>query len=387
MPRDKSYSDYSSHKSRSYRYKPYSSQGKGPAVPQENPDYSEKKDWEDVTCPICMETPHNAVLLKCSSYDKGCRPYMCDTSHRHSNCLDQFCKAHAAIQKAHVNARESGLAQSAVEINSSGPHDVSNETFVRSPQTSRRNNTANNSEQGEILNDEMLEDVDGCTVNTVSRGLSQSHASSLHGHDLVGLLCPLCRGHVKGWEVIKAARRCLNMKARSCAWEACSFTGCYEELRAHARHVHPTVRPTEIDPVRQRDWRLLERQRDLGDLLSTIRSAMPGATVFGDYAIDGQEDHLDGYDSDFPGDEGHLWTFFLWFQVFGPAQSFIGGRAFPQFRDVVSGHHRMRSTRRGLWGEILQRPASNESNGFSANSSFSGSPPQRRRRSQRRSQG
>ncbi|XP_065638071.1 uncharacterized protein LOC136071107 [Quercus suber] len=57
------------------------------------------KEWEEARCPICMEHPHN-VLLMCSSHEKGCRPYMCNTSYRHSNCLDQFCKSfapHASI--------------------------------------------------------------------------------------------------------------------------------------------------------------------------------------------------------------------------------------------------------------------------------------------------
>ncbi|KAL5715284.1 hypothetical protein ACHQM5_017121 [Ranunculus cassubicifolius] len=54
----------------------------------------EKKDWEDATCSVCMEYPHNAVLLLCSSHEKGCRPYMCGTSYRYSNCLDQFKKAY-----------------------------------------------------------------------------------------------------------------------------------------------------------------------------------------------------------------------------------------------------------------------------------------------------
>lgn len=46
--------------------------------------------WEDVTCPICLSFPHNSVLLQCSSYNKGCRPFVCDTDHLHSNCLDRF---------------------------------------------------------------------------------------------------------------------------------------------------------------------------------------------------------------------------------------------------------------------------------------------------------
>ncbi|WOL02808.1 hypothetical protein Cni_G11527 [Canna indica] len=55
----------------------------------------ERKDWKGATCPVCMEFPHNAVLLLCSSHDKGCRPYMCATSYRYSNCLEQFKKAYA----------------------------------------------------------------------------------------------------------------------------------------------------------------------------------------------------------------------------------------------------------------------------------------------------
>ncbi|KAF7817189.1 uncharacterized protein G2W53_031158 [Senna tora] len=45
---------------------------------------------EDVVCPICLDFPHNSVLLQCSSYDQGCRPFVCDTNQLHSNCLDRF---------------------------------------------------------------------------------------------------------------------------------------------------------------------------------------------------------------------------------------------------------------------------------------------------------
>ncbi|PNX97370.1 hypothetical protein L195_g020599, partial [Trifolium pratense] len=51
--------------------------------------------WEEARCPVCMEHPHNTVLLICSSHEKGCCPYMCNTGYRHSNCLDQFCKSFA----------------------------------------------------------------------------------------------------------------------------------------------------------------------------------------------------------------------------------------------------------------------------------------------------
>lgn len=46
--------------------------------------------WDDVVCPICLDFPHNSVLLQCSSYDKGCRAFVCDTNQLHSNCLDRF---------------------------------------------------------------------------------------------------------------------------------------------------------------------------------------------------------------------------------------------------------------------------------------------------------
>ncbi|WOK98637.1 hypothetical protein Cni_G07349 [Canna indica] len=61
------------------------------------------KEWEEVRCPVCMEHPHNAVLLLCSSHDKGCRPFMCDTSYRHSNCLDQYRKAFSGSKSPQDN--------------------------------------------------------------------------------------------------------------------------------------------------------------------------------------------------------------------------------------------------------------------------------------------
>ncbi|WCJ40608.1 hypothetical protein M5689_021520 [Euphorbia peplus] len=56
--------------------------------------------WEEARCPICFEHPHNAVMLNCSSFDKGCQPFMCNTSSRHSNCYEQFHKSAKAKQLA-----------------------------------------------------------------------------------------------------------------------------------------------------------------------------------------------------------------------------------------------------------------------------------------------
>lgn len=383
MPKDKSDRDYSGH-------------GKAPAAVSQGNSLDEDEyiqEWQDARCPICMEIPHNAVLLKCSSYMKGCRPYMCDTSYRHSNCLDQYRKARAkTVLRAHEDTHEYGSVQSADNMHTSSTNDLHRHFSLRMPLPSRSIHVGTNEQGGshfsESLHNEVLEDTAGHRTLQSPERIPQIGASSLHGCDLVGLLCPLCSGQVKGWEVVKAARHHLNKKARSCAREACSFVGLYEELRAHARREHPAARPAEVDPARHRDWRHLERQQDLGDVLSTIRSAMPGATIFGDYVIDGQEDHLGNYNSDFPNDEGHLLTVFLLFQVFGPAHSFTGGRVFPHFRGVLRDRHRTGSTRRELWGEILQRTLTTEGDSTSGAGEYgevlAGSTLRRHRRSQGR---
>ncbi|CAM8901396.1 hypothetical protein QQ045_009684 [Rhodiola kirilowii] len=175
-------------------------------------------DWEDATCSVCMECPHNAVLLLCSSHDKGCRPYMCGTSLRFSNCLDQYKKAYTKVAS---------------------------------------------------MDDEPSE------------------------NEMTALACPLCRGQVKGWVVVEPARKHLNSKKRSCMQDGCSFTGTYKELRRHVRSEHPSACPREVDPAIEQKWRRLEREREHDDVISTIRSSMPGAVVFGDYVIEGNE-----YDSD-----------------------------------------------------------------------------------------
>ncbi|KAM0871565.1 hypothetical protein ACQ4PT_039306 [Festuca glaucescens] len=62
---------------------------------------SEENDWKHATCPICLERPHDAVLLLCSSHNKGCRPYMCGTNYHQSNCLEQFKNAYVKEKPAH----------------------------------------------------------------------------------------------------------------------------------------------------------------------------------------------------------------------------------------------------------------------------------------------
>ncbi|KAL8206227.1 hypothetical protein R6Q57_009778 [Mikania cordata] len=208
------------------------------------------KEWEEARCPVCMEHPHNAILLLCSSHENGCRPFMCDTSYRHSNCFDQFQKASSETQQL-VNQQE------------------------------------------------------GITTPVSPSGLDGSTP-------MLKLVCPLCRGEVNGWIVVETARVFMNSKTRACASETCDFSGTYSDLRKHARLVHPLVRPSEADPDRQRDWRRFERQRDIGDLLSSLQSSV------GDERVE----EFDGNDmSGLSFDEGGWMSVLFFIRVFRPRSS------------------------------------------------------------------
>ncbi|XP_073152858.1 uncharacterized protein [Henckelia pumila] len=218
------------------RLSPYPYQSSSTSLLDENAENI--KEWENTRCPVCMEHPHNAILLICSSHDKGCHPFMCDTSYRHSNCFDQF-------QKSFAEA--SDVSQTPDDVpNSASPSAVSDLASAVSDLESAHSP------------EELLLVGDVPTENPVKPKL----------------LCPLCRGLITGWTVMESARRFMNSKSRSCACETCDFSGSYHDLRKHARLVHPFVRPTDADPERQRNWRRLERQRDMGDLISTLQSSI-----------------------------------------------------------------------------------------------------------------
>ncbi|TQD99953.1 hypothetical protein C1H46_014457 [Malus baccata] len=247
----------------------------------------EKKDWEDATCSVCMEYPHNAVLLLCSSHDKGCRPYMCGTSFRHSNCLGQYKKAYTKIVP-------SDLGQPLLGSN----------------------------------NDPIVEPDAGWPVQKC---------------EVTELACPLCRGQVKGWTVLEPARDYLNTKRRSCMQENCSFVGNYKELKRHVKEEHPSACPREVDPDLEQKWRSLEHERETNDLMSTIQSSMPGAMVFGDYVIERNNYGLDsdeedgGFNADAPernggfglGFDGNLVNFFFLLHAFGPSRTDLTRRLRP----------------------------------------------------------
>lgn len=247
------------------------------------------KEWEEARCSVCMEHPHNAILLICTSHAKGCRPYMCDTSYRHSNCFDQFRRSFATIPSTVPLQVQGMTSDEHLPYSTVQENDISQQVEI--PDRNLRTSSEMTSE--------------GAAVST------QQQLSS----EVLKFLCPLCRGQVKDWIVVDAARSFMNAKSRSCACETCEFVGTYTDLRKHARVEHPLARPTEADPERQRTWRRLERQRDLGDLLSTLQSS------FGEERREEEEEN-----SILPiVDRGWLTVFFL-IRVFQPRRSGLSSR-------------------------------------------------------------
>ncbi|KAJ6774307.1 hypothetical protein OIU79_017670 [Salix purpurea] len=232
------------HKLMPYALSPCSCKaGKDCHLKKKHSKASEKKDWEGATCSVCLEHPHNAVLLLCSSYNKGCRPYMCATSRRFSNCLEQFKKSYTkATPTEGAQQENSSLDHSSLSLNAEP-------TYERA--------------------------------------------------EVPELLCPLCRGQVKGWTVVEQARKHLNAKKRTCMQDKCSFAGTYKQLRKHVKAKHPLARPRAVDPLLKEKWKKLECERDRNDVISTIMSSTPGALVLGDYVIEpGYNGAHNEYDSD-----------------------------------------------------------------------------------------
>ncbi|GMI87980.1 hypothetical protein like AT1G68140 [Hibiscus trionum] len=236
----------------------------------------DNKDWEGTTCSVCMECPHNAVLLLCSSHDKGCRPYMCGTSFRYSNCLDQYKKFHTKVVSSnHEELFLSSVDDSVPAAGSSWP-------------------------------------VAKCEVTELS--------------------CPLCRGQVKGWTVVEPARDYLNSKKRSCMQDDCTFVGSFKELRKHMKAEHPCAQPREVDPTLEQKWRSIGREQEQEDVISTIRSTMPGAMVFGDYVIERNQHGLETYGEDGTytdfierdGLDDNVLNFFLLLHAFGSSGNDLG---------------------------------------------------------------
>ncbi|KAI4995925.1 hypothetical protein ZWY2020_040427 [Hordeum vulgare] len=195
------------------------------------------KEWDDARCPICMDHPHNAVLLLCSSQDKGCRSYMCDTSYGHSECLYGF-------RKMKANRMDSSSQPS-----SSLPGDTSNQGVSQRSRLSHSTGSPrllvdvpefreNLSHEHVIRSSAAVSGQQGTNYNqgpvTLEAHMGQvsGQVESAEVSNSNQLMCPLCRGDtVPGRE------------ARSCSREACAFSGTYGALRKHVRRAHPTTRP------------------------------------------------------------------------------------------------------------------------------------------------
>lgn len=212
------------------------------------------QSWmEDVTCPICLDFPHNAVLLRCTSYEKGCRPFICDTDQTRSNCLERFKGAHGLP----ANVKVSSLSVAPLD-----------------------------------------------TIHIISSNANNRPA------------CPLCRGDVIGWFVIDEARLHLNQKKRGCEESRCSYVGNFHELQKHTQQKHPNSRPSEIDPARRVDWENLQQSSDIIDVLSTIHAQVPNGIVLGDYVIEyGDDEAGDDYEV-YRRVRGNWWTSCIFCKAF-----------------------------------------------------------------------
>ncbi|XP_010527220.1 PREDICTED: uncharacterized protein LOC104804602 [Tarenaya hassleriana] len=301
------------------------------------------KELDEVSCPICMDHPHNAVLLLCSSYDKGCRSYICDTSYRHSNCLDRFKKLQSESTNTSTDTPEVNLALRS-NLNWSQPEGDTARTV------SFNRLTRNLDSEG------IYELGDSTSLRRVEQEQLEEQNQRMN------LKCPHCRGNVSGWKVVEKVRNYLNSKTRSCSRESCSFTGNYLELRRHARRVHPKTRPSDIDPSREREWQYLENQREYGDIVSAIRSTMPGAVVVGDYVIENGDRFSREREDENSGDLNTPWrtTLFL-FQMIGSLDH--GGSGSRTNRPRAWRNRRRASERRYLWGENVQSQSLQEVHG------------------------
>ncbi|BBH10062.1 Protein of unknown function D [Prunus dulcis] len=288
------------------------------------------------------------------------------TGDLHSNCLDRF-------KKLRENTRNSPTLPSSLPVNHSDSHNISDLNIPLRTESNEANETHNLIESNTLISVNLPGPPQGHIIQDLNRPLeaqtegvlevadSESFQERVEHDELDGenspdsklsLKCPLCRGAILGWEVVEDVRKYLNLKKRSCSRESCSFSGNYQELRRHARRVHPTTRPSDIDPSRERAWQHLEHQREFGDVVSAIHSAIPGAVVVGDYVIENGDRLAGGGESGAGEANGPWWTTLFLFQMIGSVDRAGEQRA----RSRAWTRHRRSgalSERRFLWGENL----------------------------------
>ncbi|PKA59212.1 hypothetical protein AXF42_Ash001305 [Apostasia shenzhenica] len=311
-----------------------------------------RKVLDEVTCPICMDHPHNAVLLICSSHEKGCRSYICDTSYRHSNCLDQFKRY--KVNNDDISPNSNTLVQE--NFSSEQNDQIVDQTVASEPSLSNSRITRISDDNpqefppmAEAIDEIGSSQQDRFAATETNETINHEGHSEGNGKEYHSLKCPLCRGTVFGWMIVKEAREYMDLKSRTCSRESCSFYGNYRELRRHARRVHPTTRPADIDPSRRRAWRRLQIQQEHGDILSAIRSAMPGAIVLGDYVIDYGD--ASPREHEFAEGGGSWLTTFFLLHMFNSSP--IRSLDEPRRSSRTWRRHRRSSGRRYLWGENL----------------------------------
>lgn len=97
------------------------------------------------------------------------------------------------------------------------------------------------------------------------------------------------------------------------------------------RKAHPRARPREVDPTLAEKWKKLEHEREQSDVMSTIRSTMPGAIVMGDYVI---ESNYRGASRDYDVDD-YLDEVILSLESFSGGGRSNRGRSWDGERDFV----------------------------------------------------
>ncbi|KAL9672005.1 hypothetical protein QQ045_009579 [Rhodiola kirilowii] len=336
-------------------------------------------EWDAIVCPICMEHPHNAVILRCSSYKKGCRSYICDTSYMHSNCLDRFVEQSGGPKSWHslpssTTWNNSGdfpgadldVMDGIEPYSATGNLNLSGNDIV----TSRGGMSDNNFTHDTHLPGEQSLELEHTEASWASWGriASQIHNSGFPCQPDMSITCPMCRGLVTGWEIAVEGRKHLNLLKRSCSHDGCLFSGNYRELRQHARNDHFGTNPVNADPTRVQSWHRLEQQRERDDIISALHSATPNAVVLGDYVIE-RGDRQPDEEVD-PSYQQYLDTFYI-LHMINSAQPESSRRSRPWSRHRrlpgassqrirISGGPSDRS--RLLWGENLLGMQDDEDN-------------------------
>jgi hypothetical protein len=270
-------------------------------------------EWDRISCPICMEQPHNAVLLKCSSYKNGCRCYICNTSHRHSNCLDRFRKmngdskvrashsTYSVLSKSNIRTVQPRAHYSIISRRSRSPvfgRPDDTEGFYHSSVNSGQNPGGTVGFESDIAN--YQESTNSAPVGEGSIVMGACHDAMQNSAEMK---CPLCRGTVFGWIPAEEVRQYLDKELRTCSHDSCKFVGTYEQLREHARTAHLLTKPAHVELSRKRTWDRLRHEQEFGDVVSAIRSQIPGAVIVGDYVIETRDAMSRDIDSDDEGSE------------------------------------------------------------------------------------